>query len=115
MEQAESEFPDTRVTVLWGMTEGGLTTCTAESPREKVLSTAGIGLPGLELRTLDERGVATPADTVGELAMRGPGVSLGYYGQRALYESLLTPDGFSSAPAISPASTATATCGSPDG
>ena len=94
MEQAESEFPDTRVTVLWGMTEGGLTTCTAESPREKVLSTAGIGLPGLELRTLDERGVATPADTVGELAMRGPGVSLGYYGQRALYESLLTPDGF---------------------
>ena len=94
MEQAEAEFPNTRVTVLWGMTEGGLTTCTAESPREKVLSTAGIGLPGLELRTLDERGEETAPGAEGELAMRGPGVFVGYYGQEPLYESLLTPDGF---------------------
>ena len=94
MEQAETEFPNTRVTVLWGMTEGGLTTCTAESPREKVLTTAGIGLPGLELRTLDERGEPTPPGAEGELAMRGPGVFVGYYGQATLYESLLTPGGF---------------------
>ena len=94
MEEAEAEFPNTRVTVLWGMTEGGLTTCTAESPREKVLTTAGIGLPGLELRTLDERGEPTPPGEEGELAMRGPGVFVGYYGQESLYESLLTPDGF---------------------
>ena len=94
MEQAEAEFPNTRVTVLWGMTEGGLTTCTAESPREKVLTTAGIGLPGLELRTFDERGEPTPPGEEGELAMRGPGVFVGYYGQESLYESLLTPDGF---------------------
>ena len=94
MEQAEAEFPNTRVTVLWGMTEGGLTTCTAESPREKVLTTAGIGLPGLELRTFDERGEPTPPGDEGELAMRGPGVFVGYYGQASLYESLLTPDGF---------------------
>ena len=94
MEQAEAEFPNTRVTVLWGMTEGGLTTCTAESPREKVLTTAGIGLPGLELRTLDVRGEPTPPGEEGELAMRGPGVFVGYFGQDSLYESLLTPDGF---------------------
>ena len=94
MEQAEDEFPNTRVTVLWGMTEGGLTTCTDESPREKVLATAGIGLPGLELRTLDERGDATAPDVEGELAMRGPGVFVGYCGQPSLYESLLTADGF---------------------
>ena len=94
MEQAEAEFPNTRVTVLWGMTEGGLTTCTAESPREKVLTTAGIGLPGLELRTFDERGEETAPGAEGELAMRGPGVFVGYYGQASLYESLLTPDGF---------------------
>ena len=94
MEEAEAEFPNTRVTVLWGMTEGGLTTCTAESPREKVRTTAGIGLPGLELRTLDERGELTPPGEEGELAMRGPGVFVGYYGQEPLYESLLTPDGF---------------------
>ena len=94
MEQAESEFPNTRVTVLWGMTEGGLTTCTAESPREKVLATAGVGLPGLELRTFDDRGEETAPGAEGELAMRGPGVFVGYYGQAALHESLLTADGF---------------------
>ena len=94
MEQAETEFPNSRVTVLWGMTEGGLTTCTAESPRVKVLTTAGIGLPGLELRTLDERGEETAPGDEGELAMRGPGVFVGYYGQASLYESLLTRDGF---------------------
>ena len=94
MERAEAEFPNTRVTVLWGMTEGGLTTCTADSPREKVLTTAGVGLPGLELRTLDDRGDPTPPDIEGELAMRGPGVFVGYHGQASLYESLLTPDGF---------------------
>lgn len=94
MEQAEAEFPNTRVTVLWGMTEGGLTTCTTESPREKVLTTAGVGLPGLELRTFDERGEETAPGVEGELAMRGPGVFVGYHGQTSLYESLLTPDGF---------------------
>ena len=94
MERAETEFPNTRVTVLWGMTEGGLTTCTADSPREKVLATAGIGLPGLELRTIDEHGDETPPGAEGELAMRGPGVFVGYYAQDSLYESLLTPDGF---------------------
>ena len=94
MEEAEAEFPNTRTTVLWGMTEGGLTTCTAASPREKVLATAGTGLPGLELRTLDDRGEPTPPGEEGELAMRGPGVFVGYYGQDSLYESLLTPDGF---------------------
>ena len=94
MEQAEIELPNTRTTVLWGMTEGGLTTCTAASPREKVLTTAGVGLPGLELRTLDERGEPTAPGTEGELAMRGPGVFVGYYAQESLYASLLTPDGF---------------------
>ena len=94
MERAEVEFPTTRTSVLWGMTEGGLTTCTADSPREKVLTTAGVGLPGLELRTLDDRGEPGPPGAEGELAMRGPGVFVGYHGQESLYESLVCADGF---------------------
>ena len=35
MEAAQAQFPHTFVTVLWGMTEGGLVTCVRESPREK--------------------------------------------------------------------------------
>ena len=94
MEAAQARFPRTFVTVLWGMTEGGLVTCVRESPREKLLSTAGIGLPGLELRCLAPGGGTVAAGEEGELAMRGPGVFIGYFGQRDLYESQVTDDGF---------------------
>ena len=94
MEAAQAQFPNTFVTVLWGMTEGGLVTCVRESPREKLMSTAGIGLPGLELRCLDAEGGSLLAGDEGELAMRGPGVFIGYFGQQDLYDSLITDDGF---------------------
>ena len=94
MEAAQTQFPNTFVTVLWGMTEGGLVTCVRESSREKLMSTAGIGLPGLELRCLDAAGGTLPAGEEGELAMRGPGVFIGYFGQQDLYDSTITDDGF---------------------
>jgi cyclohexanecarboxylate-CoA ligase len=94
MDRAAEEFPNTRVTVLWGMTEGGLTTCHADSPKDKFRSTCGIGLPGLELRTIDRDGNALPPETDGELVMRGPGVFFGYLAQENLYRSSLTEDGF---------------------
>ena len=94
MEAAEAQFQNTFVTVLWGMTEGGLVTCVRESPREKLMSTAGIGLPGLELRCLAPGGGTLPVGEEGELAMRGPGVFIGYFGQQDLYESVITDDGF---------------------
>lgn len=94
MEQAGEQFPNTFVTVLWGMTEGGLTTCLSDSPRDKVLTTAGVGLPGLDLCILGPDGRKLPAGEEGELAMRGPGVFFGYLGEDDLYRSLVTPDGF---------------------
>lgn len=94
LEQASQMFADTFVSNLWGMTEGGLVTCVPDSPREKIVATAGIGLPGLELRVLDANGKVLQADEEGELAMRGPGVFTGYLGQDDLYQSLLTADGF---------------------
>ena len=92
---AESkEFPNTFVTNLWGMTEGGLVTCVSDSPRGKIITTAGIGLPGLELRVLDNAGKELPVNREGELVMRGPRVFFGYAGQDDLYRSSLTPDCF---------------------
>ena len=94
MEQSRKEFPNTFVTNLWGMTEGGLVTCVPDSPREKIITTAGIGLPGLELRVLDDAGKELPVNREGELVMRGPGVFLGYAGQDDLYRTSLTEDDF---------------------
>ena len=48
------------------MTEGGLTTCVADSTTEQVENTVGVGLPGLELRTLDadmKLGLTVPANS----------------------------------------------------
>lgn len=94
LDRAAEEFPNTKVTVLWGMTEGGLTTCHADSPQEKFRTTCGVGLPGLELRTIDSEGNALAAGSAGELVMRGPGVFTGYLGQSDLYRSSLTADGY---------------------
>ena len=93
IERCDTEFPRTFVTPLWGMTEGGLTTCVAGTSGELVRSTVGIGLPDLELRVIDAGGNVRITGE-GELAMRGPGVFNGYYGQPELYRELTTPDGF---------------------
>lgn len=89
LEQASEQAPHTFVTVLWGMTEGAGTTCTPASTRDQLTHTAGRAVDGLELTIVD------PGDDgVGELAMRGPGVFVGYLGQEELYRSLLTEHGF---------------------
>lgn len=90
---AEAASPGTLFSVLWGMTEGGVTTCRPDSPADKRATTAGLPLPGLELRVLTATGVGVPGDE-GELVMRGPGVCVGYAGQEDLFEEQLTDDGF---------------------
>lgn len=89
LEQAADQAPQTFVTVLWGMTEGAGTTCVPGSTSDQLTNSAGRPVDGLELSIIDpdERGV-------GELAIRGPGVFVGYLGQEELYRGLLTDDGF---------------------
>ncbi|MQA09051.1 MAG: AMP-binding protein [Pseudonocardiaceae bacterium] len=93
LESAAEQAPNTFVSVLWGMTEGGVTTCLPGDDAERRTRTAGTGLPGLELRTLSPDDQLTEDDP-GELVMRGPGVFVGYLGQDDLYRELLTADGF---------------------
>ncbi len=94
LEEAEARFPNTFVTNLWGMTEGGLVTCVPGGPKEKLIQTAGIGLPGLELQVRNADDSVAESGCEGELAMRGPGVFVGYFGQDDVYDAALTDDGF---------------------
>ncbi|CAB4365412.1 MAG: AMP-binding protein [Actinobacteria bacterium] len=94
IDQADEHFPNTFVSVLWGMTEGGVTTCTPTSSREQRRNTAGCGMPGLELSIVGAERCHLPIGDEGELVMRGPGVLTGYLGQHQLYEECLTSDGF---------------------
>ena len=91
--RCRTELPNTFVTPLWGMTEGGLTTCVPSSTGSQVENTVGVGLPGLELRTLDAD-MRLRATGAGELVMRGPGVFNGYYGQPELYAEHIVGEGF---------------------
>ncbi len=95
LKQAEQEFPNTFVTVLWGMTEGGATTCVpGVCSADKRLRTAGRPSAGLEIKVVDENGSELPSSTEGELLVRGPSMFYGYFGQPELNDSLIGEDGF---------------------
>lgn len=91
--QARAEMPGTTVTALWGMTEGGVTTCGAESTPRQLEHTVGTPMPGLELAVIDGAGVIAAAGD-GELVMRGPAVFTGYAGEGDLYRDSIVGDGW---------------------
>ena len=64
----------------WGMTENGLVTCNGHAdPEDKVVSTDGAPLPGMELRIVDDEGRAVPAGMEGDLLVRGVFQFVGYF------------------------------------
>ena len=79
----------------WGMTENGLVTCNGlADPPEKVFGTDGHPLPGTELRIVDGDGRPVPAKTEGDLLVRAPSQSLGYFKRPAFTAESYTPDGW---------------------
>lgn len=66
------------VSPAWGMTELGIgISCAPHLPADAQL-TDGVPVPGTELRVVDAKGNPVPAETVGDLQIRGPGLFLGY-------------------------------------
>jgi acyl-CoA synthetase (AMP-forming)/AMP-acid ligase II len=54
----------------------------------------GFPLPGYKFRVVDDEGKNVPTGEVGELLIKGPGVTRGYYGDAAATQSTLTEDGW---------------------
>jgi fatty-acyl-CoA synthase len=86
------------VHVAYGLTETGPTICVtrATDPADKRMTTVGRPLSGVEVMAVD---VVTgqlhgPAEAVGEIAVRGPGVMHGYARMPAETARSLTPEGF---------------------
>jgi cyclohexanecarboxylate-CoA ligase len=79
----------------WGMTENGLVTCNGpDDPEDKVFTTDGSPLSGMELRVVDgdERPVAP--GTEGELRVRGPSQFVGYYRRPEFTRESYADDGW---------------------
>ncbi|HLY33246.1 MAG TPA: AMP-binding protein [Jatrophihabitantaceae bacterium] len=74
-----------RGTVLqlgYGSTELGPMVCMNEDPDEQALLRGEFGrvVPYAELRCVDEKGAVLPAGATGEIQVRGPAVTAGYWG-----------------------------------
>ncbi len=65
-----------------------------EDPPAKHSFTVGRPLPGVEIRVLDLDGSALPEESLGELAVRGPGVMKGYYRQPGETSQSFDEDGY---------------------
>jgi cyclohexanecarboxylate-CoA ligase len=63
----------------WGMTECGILTSTTAKDTGAALRTDGTPTSGSEIRCVGPDGVEVGPGEVGDLEMRGPGVTLGYY------------------------------------
>jgi acyl-CoA synthetase (AMP-forming)/AMP-acid ligase II len=73
---------DMPLVVSWGMTEGA-SQITA-TPIDEPLRDGSVGIPvGGEVQVRDEDGAVLPADEIGSLWVRGPGIVTGYFKGRA--------------------------------
>ncbi len=65
-----------------------------EDPQDKQIFTVGRPLPDTEVRVLDLDGSVLPVESLGEIAVRGPGVMKGYYRQPGETAQTFDEDGF---------------------
>jgi len=95
VERIRSELAGT-VLVAYSVTEASSTVCVSrpDHTAEKRAFTVGVPLEGTEVRILERDGVELPVESVGEIAVRGPGVMLGYYRQPTDTRAAVDPEGF---------------------
>ena len=82
-----------RILERYGMTEAGMITSNPLHG-ERLAGTVGYPLPGVELRVVDETGAVSPADSVGEVEIRGPNVFAGYWRMPEKTAAEFRDDGF---------------------
>jgi acyl-CoA synthetase (AMP-forming)/AMP-acid ligase II len=82
--------------VAYSLTETSSTVCITrpgDSP-EKRRFTVGTPLSGTEIKVLERDGTVLPVESVGEIAIKGPGVMRGYYRQPIETQAAFNEDGY---------------------
>jgi fatty-acyl-CoA synthase len=82
--------------VAYSLTETASTAAITrpDDPQEKQVFTVGRPLPGTEVRVVDLDGTVLPVESLGEIALKGPGVMKGYYRQPGETTQAFDADGF---------------------
>jgi fatty-acyl-CoA synthase len=84
------------VTTAYSVTETSSTVCASSpaDPQDKRRFTAGRPIAGTSVRVLEADGSELPVESVGEVAVSGPGVMLGYHRQPKETSGAFDPDGY---------------------
>lgn len=84
------------ILVAYGLTETGSTVSITRGSDAAGKRTATVGKPleDTELKVLDFDGSPLPVESIGEIAIRGPGVMQGYYRQPGETAQVFTEEGF---------------------
>ncbi|HEY2739634.1 MAG TPA: amino acid adenylation domain-containing protein, partial [Thermoanaerobaculia bacterium] len=91
LESMRHAFPQSRLTVLYGPTEGTIL-ASAEEGESLPGNSLGRPLPGVTVTVRDGEGSAVPIGVAGELWLGGPGVARGYLGRPELTAERFVPD-----------------------
>jgi fatty-acyl-CoA synthase len=85
-----------KVTTAYSLTETASTVCASRvgDPAEKRRQSVGRPIAGTTVIVLGPKGEELPVESVGEIAVRGPGVMRGYYRQPRESASVLDARGF---------------------
>ena len=91
---AELDF--STVLTAYGLTEstGVVTMCRRGDPPEIIAATSGRAIPGVEVRVVDDKGVTVPANSPGEVVVRGYTVTSGYLDDPAATAEAIDEDGW---------------------
>ena len=94
-ERAHAAFPDTDFIQVYGLTEGGgsVTFVPPEFSRAKPGS-AGRPSQHVEIRVVDEDGNPVPPNVNGEILLKAPSVTPGYWADPELTAAMITEEGF---------------------
>lgn len=95
VEEAASRFSGCRVVSAYGSSEVMMATvCRPDDPVERVASSDGGPVPGVEIRIVGDDGRATPTGVDGEIRYRGPGRLLEYWNRPDLTVSAIDDEGW---------------------
>jgi cyclohexanecarboxylate-CoA ligase len=84
-----------RLVPLWGMTEVGVvTTVRPDDPPEKIVSSDGRPIPGMQVSVRDAEGRPVPAGVEGDLWTRGVAAFVGYVQGRRFTEAFFDLEGW---------------------
>jgi len=95
VEEAAKRFAGVRVVSAYGSSEVMMATvCRPEDPVERVASSDGAPVPGVQIRIVDQDENEAPVGTDGEIRYRGPGRLLEYWNRPELTAAAVDAEGW---------------------